>query len=544
MSEQPTSVTIREAQEDDVVAIAGLYRACYGDDYPFVEFYDHAWIKRGVYDSGIRWYVAVADDLGGRLLGSAAIMLNAGDADDQVSEIGRLVVHPDGRGRDLATQLVERVVRDADELSDFAFAECRSAHAGSQVIFHRLGFHVVGAEPLAYELGAYETVFFVCRLSEGARVLRRGAPLVAPEVYELACHALHNCGIEVDVRVSPDARPHPVERERDDLVLEDMQSRQHYRLLRMGRQHFLDPDVFGSFRLEHGNLKLKQHAARYLVLRSGEAVVAGIGFTWDDVDRKVKVFELVAADARYKGTLLERAIAHIEAELDPRYIALDVNAHATATQASLVRLGFAPCVYAPSMVYVMGERFDVVKMVKLRQEPRLDHWVVIDAMRRAAVLVKDAVWDTARGSTVDRITRELSLFRGLRDADVRTLGARCRELSYAPGEVVFGEGTQEQALFVVIEGAVQIERRAEDGSAEPVATIGERGVFGEMALVEQLPRSATARATAPSRLLVLSPRDFDAFVQERPEAGVVVLRNLAVVLSERLRKTSVAPPAG
>jgi RimJ/RimL family protein N-acetyltransferase len=530
MSATTISIEIREAQEDDVAAIASLYRACYGDDYPFEEFYDHAWIKRGVFDSGIRWYVAVAHDLDGRLLGSAAVMLNAGDADDQVSEIGRLVVHPDGRGRDLATELVKRVVADADELSDFAFAECRSAHAGSQVIFHRLGFHVVGAEPLAYELGAFETVFFVCRLSEGARLLRKGSPLVAPEVYELACHALANCGIEVDVRVAHDATPHPVDRQRDDLVLEDMQGRQNYRLLRMGRQHFLDPDVFGSFRLEHGNLKLKQHAARYLVLRSGDAVVGGLGFTWDEVDRKVKVFELVAAAPRYKGTLLELAVARIEAEYDPRYLAMDVNAHATATQASLVRLGFAPCVYAPSMVYVMGERFDVVKMVKLRQEPRLEHWVVIDEMRRAASLVKDAVWDTARGATVDSVTRGLTLFRGLRDADVRALGARCRELTYAEGELVFGEGADGQALFVVLAGSVQIER-----AAERVATVGEAEVFGEMALVEQLPRSAAARALEPSRLLVLAPRDFDAFVRERPEAGVTVLRNLAVVLSERLR---------
>ncbi len=530
-----SSVEIREAHEDDVAAIAGLYRACYGDDYPFEEFYDHAWIKRGVFDSGIRWYVAADPSQDGRLLGSAAIMLNAGDADDLVSEIGRLVVHPEGRGRDLATKLVERVIADADETSDFAFAECRSAHAGSQVIFHRLGFHVVGAEPLAYELGDFETVFFVCRLSEGARVLRRGSPRVVPEVYELACHALRNCGIETDVSVAEDARPHPVERAREDLVLEPMQSRQLYRLLRMGRQHFLEPEVFGSFRLEHGNLKIKQHAAQFLVLRSGDAIVGGLGFTWDAVDRKVKVFELVASEARYKGALIERALRYIEDTYDPRYLSVDVNAHATATQATLVRLGFAPCVYAPSMVYVMGERFDVVKMIKLRQEPRLDHWVVIDPMKRAAELVREAVWQTARGSTLDAVTRQIALFRGLRDADVRALSEQCRELNYAAGETVFGEGTRSQALFTVLEGSVAIERESEGGARTEVTRVGRGEVFGEMALIEQLPRSASARALEECRLLVLEPASFDDFVRKHPEAGAVILRNLALVLSERLR---------
>lgn len=530
------TITIRLARDSDVVQIADLYRACYGDDYPFEEFYDHEWIKRGVYDSGIRWYVAEED--GGRLLGSSAIMVNVGDADDLVSEIGRLVVHPDARGRDLATKLVTAVTEEADAMSDFAFAECRTAHAGSQVIFHRMGYHVVGAEPLAYDLGGFESVLFVCRLSEGARVLRKGNPLVVPEVFELASHALTRCGMDVDVRVDNEARPHPLVRGRDDLVLEPMRDRQRYRVLRLGREHFLNPEVFGSFRLEHSHLKLKSHAAQYVVLRSADAIVGGLGYTWDEVDRKVKIFELVAADDRYKGTLLDRALAYIEVTHNPRYIAADVNAHATALQASLTRLGFAPCVYAPSMVYVMGERFDVIKMVKLRQEPRLDHWVVIDVMERAAKLVEDAVWSTARGLTVDEVARRVGIFAGLSDLQIAALAMGCREATYQPGERVFGEGTDGQALFVVLSGEVEIIKTDESGEVERVALVSAGETFGEMALIEELPRSAAARAVQadePCKLLVLPPHAFDDFVRREPEAGAIVLRNLAKVLSDRLR---------
>ena len=86
-----TATKIRLIEENDVPKIAALYRKVYGEDYPFKEFYDTRWIKRGVFDRNIRWYVA-AEEPSGRLLGSAAVMINVGDADDLVSEIGRLVV--------------------------------------------------------------------------------------------------------------------------------------------------------------------------------------------------------------------------------------------------------------------------------------------------------------------------------------------------------------------------------------------------------------------------------------------------------------------
>ncbi len=520
----PDQIGIRLATDADVAGIAGLYRACYGDDYPFEEFYDHEWIKRGVYDAGIRWFVAAADRGQGRLLGSSAVMLNVGDADDLVSEIGRLVVHPDARGCDLATKLIAAVTEEADAMSDFAFAECRSAHAGSQVILHRAGYQVVGAEPLAYELDGFESVFFVCRISEGARILRRGSPAVVPAAFELATHALTNCGIEVDVRLDPDARPLPALRERDGLVLEPMRDRQRYRLMRLGRAHYDNPEVFGSFRLEHGHLKLKSHDARHLVLRAGDAVVGGIGYTWDDVDRKLKIFELLAAEPRYRGTLVERALERLESELDPRYVAIDVNAHATELQATLVRLGFAPCVYAPSMVFVIGERFDVIRFVKLRQEPRLDHWVVIDPMERASKLVEAAVFATARGLTASSELHALALFEGLGDVALAAIAAACHELRFSAGEALYEAGSEANALYLVLEGKVALEAD-EVEERGPGEAVGLRQLYGAAR------RPFTARATTDARVLVLRADAFDDLVRREPESAAIVLRNLARLLS-------------
>ena len=107
-----------------------------------------------------------------------------------------------------------------------------------------------------------------------------------------------------------------------------------------------------------------------------------------------------------------------------------------------------------------------------------------------------------------------------------------REATYEAGATIFESGTHEQALFVVLDGAVDIVR---EGSDAPVATLGVGETFGEMALIEELPRSAGAVAKEDSRLLVLQPEDFDQLLLRDPEAGVIILRNLAKTLSRRLR---------
>ncbi len=378
---------IRYAEERDVGQIAELYRAAYGEEYPFKQFYDSTWIKRGVFDREIRWFVA---DEGGRLLGSSAVMLNAGDADDQVCEIGRLGVHPDGRGRGLASRLVAAVTADAERYGDFSFAECRTAHLGSQIIFDRADYAVVGVEPLAYAIDGHESVVFVCRFSDVARALRRPRPSVVPAAQPLATASLEACGFAVDAE-GVDIEPYPVDA---DAQVVSMVDGQVYRLLKLSREQFLNPEVFGAFRLEYGHLKVVEHDGRYLILNRREQVAGGLGYTWDPTDRKVEIFELVGVDEAARGTLIALGLEAIEAEHDPRWLAIDVGAHATRLQASLVELGFAPVAYAPSMVYHAGERLDVIKMVKLRQPPEMGHWKLLESVSPIAELVEAAVHES------------------------------------------------------------------------------------------------------------------------------------------------------
>ena len=523
--------TIRPACETDVGAVVDLYRAVYGDSFPFREFYDAEWIKKGVFDDDIVWLVAEHDR---QVVGSAAVMLEVGDRDDLIGEFGRLVVHPDTRGMGLGSKLLEHRVTHAEPWIEFGFAECRTAHPGAQKIATRAGFQVVGLEPLAYEvLGRRESVAFVCRHFGNARLLRKNNPHVIPAVHDLAALVLRRCGFESDVLVEHYCEPYPAA---SNEVVEELDDQQAYRLLRLSRGKDHHPQVFGGMRLEYGFLKLKAHAGKYLVVRRGETIVGGLGYVLDDIDQKVRIFDLVAVDDRAAGALLELAIERIEAVEDPVYLQIDVSAHEPRIQATLDCLGFAPVAYCPSMVFSAGERLDVIKMVKLRIPVKLDGMELIEPAREIADLVEELLCASARGVALDDVARRVRIFAGLTDVQIGRVREVCREVPYHPGETVFQRDSTDQALFIVLDGQVEI-RVTDDGP--PLASIIAGEIFGELALIDELPRSAAAVAAESSRLLVIRKDDFQALVRRDPQLGVVILRNIARTLSTRLRDTNV-----
>jgi CRP/FNR family cyclic AMP-dependent transcriptional regulator len=125
---------------------------------------------------------------------------------------------------------------------------------------------------------------------------------------------------------------------------------------------------------------------------------------------------------------------------------------------------------------------------------------------------------------------EAPLFAGLPRRLLGRLCARCFEKAYAAGEVVFLEGDPGKALFVVLEGAVAITRAAPAGE-QILRTLGPGTCFGELALIDDFPRSASARVVAPSRLLILYKSDFDALVEGSRGIAVVTMRNLLRALA-------------
>src|SRR4030042_2891741 len=111
-------MNIREIRESDIEDVIQLVRANYGDDYAIPEFYDPQWVKRGIYSDNSIWLV-IEDE--GHILASGAAVLDFGDYNDQIAEIGRLVVDPDAGGKGLGRQLLYALVDASDDRVEFGF---------------------------------------------------------------------------------------------------------------------------------------------------------------------------------------------------------------------------------------------------------------------------------------------------------------------------------------------------------------------------------------------------------------------------------------
>ena len=105
---------------------------------------------------------------------------------------------------------------------------------------------------------------------------------------------------------------------------------------------------------------------------------------------------------------------------------------------------------------------------------------------------------------------------------------REREIrSFKAGETVFSEGQPGDLMYAVVEGSVQIVLRG-----KVLETIGEGGIFGELALLDDRPRSASAIASTDCRVAVIDLKRFGVLVQQTPFFAVEVMR----VMAERLRR--------
>ncbi len=138
---------------------------------------------------------------------------------------------------------------------------------------------------------------------------------------------------------------------------------------------------------------------------------------------------------------------------------------------------------------------------------------------------------------------ELKSIRVLQAMDA---GARARlapvleEKNYADGQTVFGEGDPGESMYFILTGQIRIEKRAAaTGAANKVLTVLEQGdYFGEMALMDQKPRSASAIASGNTRILCLSKAAFDHLQQSGGAAGMSVLFAMIRTSSERIRRLS------
>jgi len=105
--------------------------------------------------------------------------------------------------------------------------------------------------------------------------------------------------------------------------------------------------------------------------------------------------------------------------------------------------------------------------------------------------------------------------------------------SFKKGEVIIEEGSLSNDAYIIELGSVEVSKRLPDGKIQIITKLDKNDIFGEMGLIDQLPRSATVRALENCSISVMTPDTFNSLAKKNPKALMPILK----VLAKRLRNT-------
>lgn len=140
-------------------------------------------------------------------------------------------------------------------------------------------------------------------------------------------------------------------------------------------------------------------------------------------------------------------------------------------------------------------------------------------------------------TTVEALSK-VELFRGLAARGLERVASIASEERHAAGHTLFREGDAGDKLYVIVEGKTRISRRVPGMGEEALAVLGPGSSFGEMALIDEVPRSADAIIHERCKLLVLSKEALQDLMFLDKELAYEVLWNTVRILSRRLRETN------
>jgi len=136
--------------------------------------------------------------------------------------------------------------------------------------------------------------------------------------------------------------------------------------------------------------------------------------------------------------------------------------------------------------------------------------------------------------------KALSLFSTLSPRELKTVDALLHQRSFIKDEVIFDQGEEGQALYIIESGQVLICRQGQPGGGR-IAELGPGRLFGELALLDNSPRVAQARAAENCVLAVLFRADFLGLLQTHALIASKISLQLARHIGQRLRETVTAP---
>jgi CRP-like cAMP-binding protein len=142
-----------------------------------------------------------------------------------------------------------------------------------------------------------------------------------------------------------------------------------------------------------------------------------------------------------------------------------------------------------------------------------------------------------REGTTEEVLSKVPAFANLAPRDLKEVAAIVHKREYRAGEPVFYQGDPGLGMYIVQEGEVSIAIMGKDGNEQELAVLGDGDFFGELALLDESPRSANAICKTDCTLIGFFRPDLFELIEKENTFGIKIVLKLAEIVAERLRKT-------
>ncbi len=139
-------------------------------------------------------------------------------------------------------------------------------------------------------------------------------------------------------------------------------------------------------------------------------------------------------------------------------------------------------------------------------------------------------------SDIEKVLLTIPAFKNFDKKHLKLFLKTLHQREYQPNEYVFHQGDPGIGLYIIMEGEVLISSQTEHGYEHKFAVLTEGDFFGELALLDNEVRSASAVALKNSKLHVVFRPDLDEFIDKYPKQGIEILRGISQIITTRLRR--------
>ncbi len=133
---------------------------------------------------------------------------------------------------------------------------------------------------------------------------------------------------------------------------------------------------------------------------------------------------------------------------------------------------------------------------------------------------------------------QIPIFNTLDTRQINVLASYVNWFSFDKDVILFHEGDEGDYFGFIASGSLEVLKESSHGKNVVIATLNEGRTLGEMAMADSFPRSATVRTKTEVTLLMLKRKSFDLLCEQHAAIGIIILRELARLLSLYLRRSS------